>query len=337
MARPVVNQHARGRWARLIAAAAAGVLAAACGDEPALPTAPTIQTFAVQCPADVLGQSADGGPVTIRVSAPTTTGGVLPATVACAPPGPAFPVGSTQVSCQATDARGVRATCSYAVNIAPPPLSATRFLAFGDSFTAGEVTMPVGAALGADGFPNFRLIVVPNESYPTKLTALLKARYFTQAQQITVTNAGVPGEYTYLGVKRLPGVLAATSPQVVLFLEGANDLEAIPTAKGVDDALRTLQTMVRMAQTSGAKVMIATLPPAKPGGRLSLPANIVQAFNDALRSGAPLEGAVVVDLQSTMTDVGTLIGSDGLHPTEAGYTRIAESFFTAIRASYEGR
>jgi lysophospholipase L1-like esterase len=30
-----------------------------------------------------------------------------------------------------------------------------------------------------------------------------------------------------------------------------------------------------------------------------------------------------------------LIGSDGLHPTEAGYRRIAELFFAAIRTALQ--
>ena len=40
-----------------------------------------------------------------------------------------------------------------------------------------------------------------------------------------------------------------------------------------------------------------------------------------------------VDLYNPMlADAATLIGSDGLHPTEAGYRRIADLFFAAIRA-----
>ena len=46
------------------------------------------------------------------------------------------------------------------------------------------------------------------------------------------------------------------------------------------------------------------------------------------------EGITYVDLYNTMMpDAATLIGSDGLHPTEAGYRRIAELFFAAISPS----
>ena len=36
-----------------------------------------------------------------------------------------------------------------------------------------------------------------------------------------------------------------------------------------------------------------------------------------------------------LAEAATLIGSDGLHPTEAGYRRIADLFFAAIRAELE--
>jgi lysophospholipase L1-like esterase len=64
----------------------------------------------------------------------------------------------------------------------------------------------------------------------------------------------------------------------------------------------------------------------------------VQSFNDGIRAGAAAEGAVLVDLHAAMAaNVTTFIGIDGLHPTEAGYQRMAETFFSAIRTTYEGR
>lgn len=316
-------------------------VSAACGED--TPTAPTpqVQQFAIQCPADIVGQSTTGAPVSIQVPAATTTGGVLPVTVSCSPAGTPFPVGTTRVSCQATDARNVTAACTFNVNVAPPPLSPTNFLAFGDSMTAGELTVPItssAGALGQDGYPNFKLIVVPSESYPTRLLALLRGRFFTQAQQFVVGNAGLPAEWAIDGAKRLPGVLAASGAQVVLLLEGANDLEASPNSAGVNSALFGLQTMIRTARSRGATVMVATLPPVRPGGRLSLPVALVQTVNDSIRANAAAEGAIVVDLHAAMaSSVTTFIGIDGLHPTAAGYQRMAETFFSAIRTTFEAR
>jgi lysophospholipase L1-like esterase len=192
--------------------------------------------------------------------------------------------------------------------------------------------------MGADGFPNFRLIVVPSASYPTELLRLMRARYFTQSQQFVVTNSGVVGEYTWQGERRFPAALASSSPQVVLLMEGSNDLAASAANDGVTTALIALQTMVRAARASGATVLVATLPPVRPGGRLALPTAAVQTFNAALRAGASAEGAVLVDVHAALsTDLNRFIGTDGLHPTEAGYARMAETFFTTIRATFEGR
>lgn len=344
MSWPTVAARARRAWHRLLIVAVATIAAAACGDDaptptaPSLPTPPTVQPFALQCPADILGQSASGGPVAVQVPAATTTGGVLPVTVSCSPAGTPFPIGSTRVTCGATDARGSTASCSFNVNVAPPPLGRTIFLAFGDSMTAGEITTPVGTGLGADGFPNFRQVVVPAESYPTRLLTLMRTRYFTQASQFVVTNAGLPREWAVDGARRLPGVLASTNPQVLLLLAGANDIEALRTPAAVTDGLNGLLTMVRTARQRGIAVFVGTLPPVRPGGRLSLPTALVQTFNDGVRARAASEGAVLVDLHAAMAaNVTTLIGLDGLHPTEAGYQRMAETFFTAIRTTYEGR
>lgn len=332
------------RQLRIAALAAVTCLTVACGgDTPTGPTAPTgppIPPFLIQCPGDILGQSTTGGPVSLQIPPTTTTGGVAPVTVSCSPAGTPFSVGTTRVSCAASDARNASASCTFNVNVAPPPLSRTAFLAFGDSMTEGEVTAPVstGAATGADGFPNFRLIIVPSASYPTKLLALLRNRYFTQAQQFIVTNAGKSREWAIDGAARLPAVLAATRPQVVLLLAGANDLEALPNSAGLNNALVGLQTMVRTARATGATVFLATLPPVRPGLRLSLPLPLVQALNDTIRAGAPGEGAIVVDLNAAMAaDVTTYIGIDGLHPTEAGYQRMAETFYGVIRNTFEGR
>ncbi len=326
------------RRTRALTLAAVAGLSVACGeDTPTAPTPPAIQPFTMQCPADVLGQSSSGTPVAIQVPAPTTAGGVLPVTVSCSPAGTPFPIGTTRISCSASDARGFTASCAFNVNVAPPPLSRTTFLAFGDSTTAGEITAPATATLGPRLFPEVRQILVPTESYPTELLTLLRARFTTQAAQFVVTNAGLPREQAADGARRFPQVLAASSAQVVLLLEGANDLSALGT-QGISPAALALQTMVRAARARGATVFIASLPPPRPGGVNTLPLAQVLALNDQIRLGAPAEGAIFVDLYAALaTNVNLYIGIDGLHPTEAGYQRMADTFFAAIRATFEGR
>lgn len=314
-------------WVLLVAA-----LSAACEDDtPTRPTPPPVPALVLQCPSDVLGQSVTGAPVTVQVAPPTATGGVQPYSTSCTPPGATFPVGTTRVTCTTTDARGATAGCSYEVVVAPPPLPRTSFLAFGDSMTAGEITVPISTALDERGFPQYKLVVIPAASYPTDLLGMLRSRYITQASQFVVTNAGVPREWAADGPKRFPQVLAQSGAQVVLLMEGSNDLNA-RGAQGIAPALAGLQTMVRQARATGATVFIASVPPSKPGGSNSIPPELIINLNQGIRLGAPGEGAIFVDVYAAMLpEVNTLIGVDGLHPTEMGYQRIAEAFFAAIR------
>jgi lysophospholipase L1-like esterase len=246
-----------------------------------------------------------------------------------------FPLGSTTVNCTATDALSRSASCSFSVTVARiPTLQRTSFLAFGDSVTAGEVSVPTSIGTALDRFPSFKLIVIPGASYPTQLQTLLRTRYITQQTAITVANSGVPGETAASGARRFQGVMSSVRPEVVLLLEGYNDL-----ALGLSfasSAAGAIETMAKEARNRGARVYIASLTPPRAGGKNALPADWVTNLNGRLRSVAAGENAVFVDLyQALVSNVTTYIGSDGLHPTELGYQRIAETFFNAIQGTLQ--
>lgn len=200
--------------------------------------------------------------------------------------------------------------------------------------TAGEVTRSNGAADGQRG-PNLRLVIVPSASYPTQLLTQLRARYTAQLSQLQVMNSGSPGEWAEDGAVRLPGVLASARPEVVLLLEGSNDIGALGTP-GIQRASRAIDTMAREVRNRGARLFLATVPPTRPTGTNTIPLSSIQSLNAMIRTTARGENAVLVDVyQALATDVTRYIGVDGLHPTEAGYQRIAETFFAAIRADLE--
>jgi lysophospholipase L1-like esterase len=212
-----------------------------------------------------------------------------------------------------------------------PTISRTRFMAFGDSFTAGEVTNP---ATGTSGSIT-TLIVVPTASYPTVLQSQLRTTYANQASTISVTNAGEPNERILDGAQRFPNIYDATRPEAVLLMEGANGLPGV----GPDISTGVMRIMVQQAKAGGSRVFVGSMIPQVPGRpRANTPTSELLAYSATLRLMSQQEGIVFVDLYTAMlADAATLIGNDGLHPTEAGYRRIAELFFAAIRNELEER
>jgi lysophospholipase L1-like esterase len=213
-----------------------------------------------------------------------------------------------------------------------PRLSRTKFLAFGDSFTAGEVTNPV-AQLGSQAI--HKLVLVPAASYPRVLESQLRTTYASQSSAITVQNAGEASERILDGNQRFPGVFDAARPEVVLLMEGVNGLPQV----GPDISAGIMRIMVQHAKTGGARVFVGSMIPqvaSRPRG--TTPVSELLAYNNTLQIMSAQEGVTYVDLYNAMLpEAATLIGSDGLHPTEAGYRRIAELFFAAISRDLEVR
>jgi lysophospholipase L1-like esterase len=211
----------------------------------------------------------------------------------------------------------------------PPRISRTRFLAFGDSFTAGEVTNPVAATSSAI----HKLILVPAASYPSVLQAQLRSTYTSQTGSITVQNAGEPNERILDGNQRFAGVFASSNAEVVLLMEGVNGLPGV----GPDISTGIMRIMVQAAKEGRARVFVGSMIPQVAGRpRGTTPVSELLAYNNVLQIMSTQEGVTFVDLYNPMLpDAGTLIGADGLHPTEAGYRRIADLFFGAIRTALQ--
>jgi lysophospholipase L1-like esterase len=205
-----------------------------------------------------------------------------------------------------------------------PRISRTRFLAFGDSITAGEVTQPIGAAGGIG-----KLILVPAASYPSVLQSKLAATYTDQASVISVSNMGLSNEPILDGVARFDQVFPSSRAEVVLLQDGVNNLNFV----GPDTSTGLMRIMVQQAKNGNAKVYVGSMIPTvlgRPRATVS-PAALV-TYNNVLQIMCTQEGVAYVDLYNAMLpEAEQLIGSDGLHPTEAGYRRIADLFFAAIQ------
>ena len=273
--------------------------------------------------------------VTVAYTVPTAEGGQTPVAVTCTPEsGTMFSLGQTSVECSAKDALARTASCAFPVTVTRiPSISKTRFLAFGDSITAGEVTFPVTSASGQG--TSYKLIQVPSAAYPTVLGKQLTARYTAQEDSIAVANYGVGGEKAVNARDRFFAALNTVRPDVVLLMEGTNDI-ALGEDGAASGAAREISIMVGEARRRGMPVFLATLPPGRPGGTKSIAPLLLTDYNNRMRSAAASGGATLVDINAALaTDVFRYMGLDGLHPNELGYAKIAETFFTAIRAAFE--
>ena len=159
-------------------------------------------------------------------------------------------------------------------------------LAFGDSLTFGT---------GANR----------EQSYPAVLARLAGHE---------VINAGVPGEISADGLKRLPGLLEEYAPALVILIHGGNDLLRKHHAVEIK---RNLAAMVDLVRGYGAQVMLLAVP--RPSLLLSADPLYAEVAGE---QAVPLEEQALAEiLQSRSTR------SDAIHPNAAGYARLAQAIF----------
>ena len=300
-----------------------------CGGPSVQPT-PVTQDPVVNCPSDVSVTAHNGQTPTVSFDTPVAVNGTPPVTVVCTPAsGTPFKNGITSVTCEATDSRAHKASCSFSVVVtAVPQLVKTTFLAFGDSLTEGKTTL-IGP--GAVEVPSG--IVLFSTSYVELLYSKLTDRY--QDQSIRIIAEGVGGQITGEDKFRLADVLTQYKPDVLLLLEGTNDMLNFPNQGGIDSAAGALQRMVQDAKARGARVFLATLPQMIPTGFRTSPdsAAAVPVLNARIRNIAALENVTLVDIYSAVPSA--FVGRDGVHLTADGYAVMADEWLKAIIATME--
>jgi lysophospholipase L1-like esterase len=195
--------------------------------------------------------------------------------------------------------------------------------------TAGEVV--------SEGSGSFRTLRVDfDKAYPADLQRNLASRYSTQAQSIVVENQGRSLEKATEGASRLRGLLLRNAYDVVLLMDGANDLSDRDW-RLAQDGLAAMRSMVQSVKNSGAKAFLATLPPQFTGNcpNRGLAYTLVLPYNDGLRDIASAEDVPLVDIYQAFGGDTSLIDCDGLHPTPAGYQRIADEFSRNFKDTLE--
>jgi lysophospholipase L1-like esterase len=282
------------------------------------------------CPAAITVSAVTSAGADVTYPLPESRKGQGTVSVACTPPsGTRFPVGVTQTECVATDSMSRTGSCTFSVTVAAPPrLSRTRIMAFGDSLTEGATI------LSNDPYD---IVHPPATAYPAVLQQLLSARYTDQS--ITVFNRGQVGEQAWRALERFVATFRADAPDIVVLHEGYNDFRVAQMEQkdlvGIENAALGISQLAGEARRRGARVFICTLTPGRLG-RVQVPSWAVQTINERIRQIARGEGAVLVDLYAALLpEVNANTSIDGLHLTPLGYRRVAETVFAAIRADLE--
>jgi acyl-CoA thioesterase-1 len=172
-------------------------------------------------------------------------------------------------------------------------------VAFGNSLTAG-------------------LGVSPAEAYPAQLQRQLDAAGY----RYQVINAGVSGDTTAGGVRRVDWILTS-HPSVVILELGANDgLRGIAP----EQTKANLEQIITRLQAAGVTVVLAgmTLPP-------NYGADYIQRFNAIFQDLARRYQVVLMPffLEGVAAQSG-LNQADGIHPTAAGYRLIVENLLRVL-------
>ena len=163
-------------------------------------------------------------------------------------------------------------------------------LAFGDSLTYGT-----GASAG--------------QSYPAILSKLTGR---------AVINAGIPGELSAQGLRRLPSLLDQHQPEMLILIHGANDiLRKLPLEK----TRSNLEAMIALAQQRNIQVLLLGVP----------------SFNVLFLNSAPFYKKVAetynipIDLETLSTIIAERsLKSDQIHPNNAGYAMMAENIYQLL-------
>ena len=310
--------------ARRCAVVAALAIAAACGSDGPITPPPPPAAAQITCPAPILIEGLASTAMALPYPAPTTTGGAQPVSVACTPAaGAEFPLGETIVTCTATDGLGRQASCSFAVTLRHRPFALTRYLAFGDSITEGENGRPFGLVPFID---------LPN-AYPTLLQRMFTER--VPDQSITVYNHGLGGERAVRNGFRLRDSIAETRAEVLLLLEGINDLNG---GEDPSDVMFAIRDSIRRAHELGVQyVFVSTILPVAPENCGTPPPNcrgrfaeldVIEETNERIRGIVPATGGHLVDpFDLFMANRATYIDIDGLHVRPDGNRALANAFW----------
>jgi acyl-CoA thioesterase I len=184
------------------------------------------------------------------------------------------------------------------------PAERPRIVAFGNSLTAG-------------------LGVAPDESYPAHLQRTLDAAGYAYR----VVNAGVSGDTTAGGIRRVSWVLNSKPAIVILELGGNDGLRGL----SLHETQANLERIIQQFQQASVTVVLAGM---------KLPPNYGQDYTAGFEA---LYQALATQYHLTripffldgVAGSSSLNQADGIHPTGEGYRLIVERVFPTLEPLLE--
>ena len=158
--------------------------------------------------------------------------------------------------------------------------------------------------------------------------ALLQTRLDQQPVKLQhrIVNASISGETTAGGLARLPPLLSANKPALVLVELGANDaLRGLP----ITEIRTNLSRIVKACRDADAKVILLGI---------ELPINYGPQYRDTLRAmyrdlAAEFNVPLVPFLLAGVATDPKLMQDDGLHPLAAGEPKVLENVWPNVLAA----
>lgn len=187
-----------------------------------------------------------------------------------------------------------------------------------------------GAAAAASETPRPRIVVLgdsltaglglaPGEAF----SALLQERLDRESFRFEVVNAGLSGDTSAGGLRRMDWVLAGDVRILILALGGNDGLRGLP----VPEMKLNLARVIERAKARGITVLLAGME-APPNLGTAYTTAFRQAFRELAREH---EVAIMPFLLKDVAGVGALNQPDGIHPNAEGARLIAENLWPHLR------
>jgi acyl-CoA thioesterase I len=162
--------------------------------------------------------------------------------------------------------------------------------------------------------------------------ALLEARLLKEKVAVKVVNASISGDTTSGGRSRLPALLKAHQPSVVVIELGGNDaLRGLPLQATQDN----LSAMAAAAKATGAKVLIAGMAVPPNYGR-----QYGQDFINLFGTVARAQGAALVPFLlagvADGADAEAMFQPDRIHPKAEAHPRMLDNVWPMLMPLLKG-